>query len=464
VFDLCGFGCYHRAVAIVENNQRIENFDDLLALFRDGEKPVDKFHIGAEMEKFGVREDGSPIQYEGPDGVSALMTSLVPQGWTPESEVPGGPMLALLRDGASITLEPGSQFELSGAQMRDVHAIDAEARAHMQLLTSFSRAHKITWLGTGFHPFSKRADYTFVPKQRYRVMREYLPTRGGHALDMMLRTGTVQANFDFSSEADAMQKLRVGLRLAPLTAAMFANSPFVEGKPFGGKSFRARVWLDVDPDRSGLVPRMLEKGRSYADYVEWVLDAPMFMIKRGVDAINNSGQRFRDFWKNGFEGHHATLGDWQTHVNTMFPEVRLKRTLEIRSADSQRLDLAAALSALWTGIYYDQTALDAAEALGADFTAEELSELRNHVWKDGLAAQFRGKPLAVVAEQLIEIAQAGLLRRGRKNAAGQDETVVLAPLSSLVARGMTPADAALEQLGGSTDVASIVRAFELPTA
>jgi glutamate--cysteine ligase len=450
-------------VAIVENNQRIENFDDLLALFREGEKTVDKFHIGAEMEKFGVRADGSPIQYEGPDGVAALMTSLLPQGWTAESEVPGGPTLALLKDGASITLEPGSQFELSGAQMRDVHAIDAEARAHMQLLATFSNTHKITWLGTGFHPFSKRADYTFVPKQRYGVMRKYLPTRGGHALDMMLRTGTVQANFDFSSEADAMQKLRVGLKLAPLTAAMFSNSPFVEGKPFGGKSFRARVWLDVDPDRSGLVPRMLEQGRSYADYVEWALDAPMFMLKRGNEAIDNSGQRFRDFWKNGFQGQHATMGDWQTHVNTLFPEVRLKRTIEIRSADSQRLDLAAALSALWTGIYYDQTALHAAEALTADFTAAELTSLRDHVWKDGLAAPFRGKPLSALAEHVVAIAHAGLARRGLKNAAGQDETVVLAPLSNLVARGMTPADAVLEQLAGRTDVASVAHAFELPT-
>lgn len=450
-------------MAIIENNQRIENFEDLLTLFREGEKPASRFRIGAEMEKFGVRADGTPIQYEGSDGVHALMESLIPQGWTPESEIPGGPMLALLKDGASITLEPGSQFELSGAQMEDVHAIDAEGRAHMRLLHTFSQAQKVTWLGTGFHPFSSRSDYTFVPKQRYGVMREYLPTRGGHALDMMLRTGTVQANFDFASEADAMQKLRVGLRLAPLTAAMFANSPFVEGKLFGGKSFRARVWLDVDPDRSGLVPRMLVKGRSYADYVEWALDAPMFMVKRGDAVVKNTGQRFRDFWKKGFEGHHATLGDWQTHVNTLFPEVRLKRTLEIRSADSQNLELAAALSALWTGLYYDQTSLDAAEALTEDYAEAELTGLRNEVWQHGLAASFRGKPLAALATQVVQLAHDGLARRARKNASGQDETVVLAPLRTLVERGWTPADRVLDTLAGRSDVASICSVLALPT-
>jgi glutamate--cysteine ligase len=461
--QLKAFHWYDPRVASLENSQRIEKFDDLLGIFRGGEKT--KQSIGAEMEKFGIRPDGSPIQYEGADGVAALMRSLIPQGWTPESEVEGGPLLALLKDGASITLEPGSQFELSGAQHADVHAIDRENREHMALLRTFSEAHTITWLGTGFHPYSKRADYTFVPKQRYGIMRNYLPTRGGHALDMMLRTGTVQANYDFSSEADAMKKLRVGLKLAPLTAALFANSPFVEGKPFGGKSFRARVWLDVDPDRSGLVPRMLREGASYADYAEWALDAPMFMIKRDNQAIHNDAQSFRTFWKQGFQGHHATLGDWQTHINTLFPEVRLKHALEIRSADSQRLELAPALAALWTGLYYDPTALNAVDALTADYAEAELNELRQHVWRDGLAAPFRGKPLTAVAESVLTLAREGLVRRARlAPGTNNDESVLLAPLEALVARGQTPADEVLENVKAGASVAQLCSAFELPTS
>jgi glutamate--cysteine ligase len=391
------------------------------------------------------------------------MRSLIPHGWKAEAEFEGGPILALLKDGASITLEPGSQFELSGAQFDNVHAIDDETRAHMRELHEFSVAHKLRWLGTGLQPFAKRSDYTIVPKQRYGVMREYLPTQGAHGLDMMLRTGTVQANFDFSSEADAMKKLRVGLKLAPLTAALFANSPFLEGKPFGGKSFRARVWLDVDPTRSGLVSRMFKLGASYADYIEWALDAPMFMIKRGDLPVKNTGQTFRDFFKNGFEGHHATEGDWQTHVNTLFPEVRLKRTLEIRSADSQRVELAPALSAMWTGIFYDATTLEALDQMTADYTEKELTALRQEVWRLGLASEFRGKSLQTEAERVLALAQAGLVRRAKTWTHGKDESVLLQPLVDLVARAQTPADLALSQLNGSLDASAIIDAFELPT-
>jgi glutamate--cysteine ligase len=452
-------------VAIAENNARIERFDDLLTLFREGEKPEARFRIGAEMEKFGVRRDGSPIQYEGADGVLALMNALAKNDsrWEPDAEIPGGPILALLRDGASITLEPGSQFELSGAQHDNVHAIDQEARAHMRELHAFSQAHNIRWLGAGLQPFAKRSDYAFVPKQRYGVMREYLPTRGAYGLDMMLRTGTVQANYDFSSEADAMKKLRVGLKLAPLTAVLFANSPFLEGQLFGGKSYRARVWLDVDAARAGLLPRMFRPGSSYADYVEWALDAPMFMIKRDGMPVNNTGQTFRDFLKNGFEGHFATQGDWQTHVNTLFPEVRLKRTLEIRSADSQGLALAPALSALWAGIYYDAAALEEADAMTVDYTEKELLAVREDGWRLGLQTPFRGKTLQTEAEKLLSIARAGLIQRGKRSAAGEDETVILKPLEALVARGMTPADKAIEELAGSTSPADVIRAFDLPT-
>src|SRR5690606_27497699 len=198
--------------------------------------------------------------------------------------------------------------------------------------------------------------------------RDYLPTRGNLALDMMLRTATVQANFDYVSEADAMTKMRVALRLAPLTTAMFANSPFYEGTPFGGKSYRAKVWLDTDPDRSGLVPVLWKKNASFVDYVEWALDVPMFMFKRNGEKVVNTGQTFRSFWKSGYAGHKATLSDWQTHLNTLFPEVRLKKTIEVRAADAQGANMACTLPALWTGIFYDDKALREAEALCADWT------------------------------------------------------------------------------------------------
>jgi glutamate--cysteine ligase len=285
-------------------------------------------------------------------------------------------------------------------------------------------------------------------------MREYLPTRGRLALDMMLRTSTVQANYDYSSEADAMTKMRVALRLSPLTTAMFANSPFYEGKPFGGKSYRAKVWLDVDDDRSGLVPALWKKNARFTDYVEWALDVPMFMFKRDGQKIANTGQTFRSFWKNGFQGHHPTMSDWTTFLNTLFPEVRLKKTIEVRGADAQGARLACTLPALWTGILYDEKALAEADALSEDFTHEEVKASRSEVWQKGLGASWRGKTLQPLAEKLLEIADGGLERRGYKSPSGKDERAHLVRLKELVARGECPADRLLEGLPGSGDLTS----------
>lgn len=393
------------------------------------------------MEKFGVLPNGAPIGYDGATGVSRFMEMLErDHGWAGEGEVPGAPTIALLRNNASITLEPGSQFELSGAAHEDIHGVYHEAIQHHREIAPLSKELGVRWLGVGFHPFAKRADYTFVPKMRYGVMREYLPTRGGHALDMMLRTATVQANFDYSSEKDAMQKMRVSLRLSPLNTAMFANSPFYEGKLHGGKSYRGKVWLDVDPDRSGLVPSLLSKDASYEKYIEWALDVPMFMLKRDGKAIANTGQTFRAFMKDGFEGHLATQTDWQTHLNTLFPEVRLKKTLEIRGADSQDTPLMAAMAALWTGLLYDDEALSACDELTSDWSHAELNALRASAAHDGLAAKFRGKPLSVFAEVIVDIAARGLATRRKLDAEGKDETRYLAPLAKLVESGKSPAD------------------------
>jgi glutamate--cysteine ligase len=360
-------------------------------------------------------------------------------------------------------LEPGSQFELSGAQHDSVHQVAAEIDAHMAELTPLSRKLGVRWLGLGFHPFAKRADYKFVPKQRYAIMREYLPTRGGLALDMMLRTSTVQVNFDYASEADAMKKLRVGQALAPLTTALFANSPFYEGAPFGGKTFRGKVWLDMDPDRSGLLPRLFADDASYVDYVQWALDCPMFLVKRGDRVLSNAGQPFRDFWKNGFEGERATQGDWQLHLNTLFPEVRLKRTIEVRGADSQTAENAPALAALFAGLYYDARSLDDALQLTASYTFGEVEACRVRVPMEGLQAPLRGESLVALGERIVDIAEAGLVRRNLRNAQGADERVHLAGLKQRLSRGETPADEVLQraQKGGMTR-AAILEATTIP--
>lgn len=444
----------------------ISSYDDLLSIFRGAVKPASEFRCGAEMEKFGVHADGSHVTYEGDGGVEALLQDLArAHGWTPDRERPDGPLIALLRDGASITLEPGSQLELSGAPLLHAHQICAEFRGHLAEIAPFSEKTGIKWLGLGFHPFAKREDFTMVPKQRYGVMKEYLPTRGSMALDMMLRTATVQANYDYSSEADAMLKMRVALKLAPLTTAMFANSPFYEGEPFGGKSYRAKVWLDTDNDRSGLVPSCWKKNATFTDYVEWALDVPMFMFKRNGEKVANTGQTFRSFWKSGYAGHKPTLADWQTHLNTLFPEVRLKKTIEIRGADAQGSKLACTLPALWTGILYDAKALAAADAMTADWTYDEVNSTRKEVWNKGLGAKFRAGTLQPFAEKLVEIAEGGLERRGQLSSSGKDERVHLTRLKELVAKGESPADRLLDGITHFRDMrAEIIARTDLGAA
>lgn len=447
------------------SHKPITSYDELLSIFHESIKPVEKFRVGAEMEKFGVYGNGDPIPYEGDKGVLALMKELAAtRGWKPEAETEGGPILALLKDGASITLEPGSQFELSGAPLETCHQICAEFRGHLAELAYFSERNGIKWLGLGFHPFATREQFTMVPKQRYPIMRSYLPTRGSLALDMMLRTATVQANYDYLSEEDAMLKMRVALKLAPLTTALFANSPFVEGKPFGGKSMRAKVWLDTDNDRSGLLPTMWKKGAKFVDYVEWALDVAMFMFKRDGQGIANTGQSFRSFWKSGYQGHKPNIGDWKTHLNTLFPEVRLKNTIEIRGADSQGSKMACTLPALWTGIFYDKQALAEAEALTSDWTFDEVNATRKEVWNKGLGSRFRGNTLQPIAEKLVTISAGGLERRAFLSPSGKSERAHLTRLEELVSKGQSPADPLLEGLENVRDLrAEIIARCDLGT-
>jgi glutamate--cysteine ligase len=445
----------HTAPTGDPNAHTLTTLDQLLVPFHEAMKPIERHRIGAEAEKFGVDAvTGAAIPYEGERSVLTVMQALIDRhGWHPEPETPGGPLIALLRAGASVTLEPGGQLELSGAPLESVHQICMETSGHHAELRDISNELGLAWLGVGFHPCATQAELPWVPKQRYAIMKRYLPAVGTYGLDMMRRTATVQANFDYSSEEDALRKVKVALRLSPLVTAMFANSPFYEGRLFGGRSYRARVWLSVDPRRQGLVPAVLERGRRFLDYIEWALDAPMFLIKRGNEVVENTGQSFRSFMRYGFQGHRPTAKDWETHLNTLFPEVRLKRTIEVRGADSLPGKLQCALPALWTGILYDPRALDEADALTESFNAAELEAVRPAIVEHALRATFRGAPLADLATKLIDIANGGLARRARLDKNGNDERTHLAKLAALVEKGWCPADALVEGLGnGDADL------------
>lgn len=428
--------------------------DALLELFTRAEKPRDRHAVGTEWERPGVMaDDFSPVHYEGPRGVAVLLERLAcDHGWTRVSEVPGGPLLALERDRASITLEPAAQLELSGAPLRTIHETAEEFRRHLAEVDAISAELGIKWLGLGFHPFARRDELSWVPKLRYGVMRDYLPTRSPTGLDMMLRTCTVQANLDYESESDAMRKLVTSLRIQPVVTAMFANSPWVEGVATGERSHRASVWVNMDPDRSGLLPFLWDGSTSYRRYVEWALDVPMFIVKRGDRMIRATHLTFRRYLREGLEGERATYGDWETHVNTLFPEVRLKRTLEMRGVDAQDRELVLALPALFKGLLYDERALDAATALASRLPLDAVTAARPHIAERALRAELAGREVADWAGELLDIARGGLERIGDRNAEGEDETRYLEPLARLVRAGDSPADVRLRAVGDATDL------------
>lgn len=429
--------------------------DELFEPFRSACKPRARWRIGTEAEKAGIQLDTrKPVPYTGPRGIGVVLKRLAENhGWTPEPEVAGGPVIALRRGDASITLEPGGQLELSGAPLPTIHMICAEFHQHMSELEAPSEELGIAWLGLGFQPLAKREDYEMVPKLRYGVMREYLPTRGAHALDMMLRTCTVQANFDYDSEETAVRMVQVACAASPFVTAMFANSPFVEGKPSGYRSFRSRVWLDVDPDRSGIPERVFDGKFGFASWIDWCLDVPMFLLKRQGKVVHNTGQTFRDFLANGYEGHRATMADWEMHINTLFPEVRLKRTIEVRGADGVPTALICALPALWKGILYDAKSLAAAWTLLADITPAERKALREGVPKAALETPFRKGTVGDVARALLSLSAEGLGRHGCLSRERRDETVHLQRLRELVEANQCPADVLLAdwRAGGETE-------------
>jgi glutamate--cysteine ligase len=356
--------------------------------------------------------------------------------------------------GGAISLEPGGQFELSGAPVETVHQTCSELMAHLAQVKEIARPLGIGFLGLGMTPNWSRSQIPMMPKGRYRIMTGYMPKVGKHGLDMMYRTCTVQTNLDYSSEADMVKKLRVSLALQPVATAMFANSPFTEGKPNGFLSFRSEIWRDTDADRCGMLPWAFEPGMGFERYVDYALGVPMYFVKRGQHYIDVAGQSFRDLMQGrlpGLPGERATISDWANHVSTIFPEVRLKRYLEMRGADGGPWRRLPALPAYWAGILYDDDSLDAAWDLVKNWTAEERQKLRDDVPKLGFAARIAGRDVLHLAKATMVLAEKGLARRRRLDAGGQDETRYLRPIQEYVARGITPAEELLAKFHGAWD-------------
>ncbi|MDZ4736587.1 MAG: glutamate--cysteine ligase [Rhodospirillaceae bacterium] len=419
----------------------------LVEYLEQGSKPKADWRIGTEHEKFGFRlDDLRPLPYDGPSGIGSLLEGLAAKfGWERIRE--GENTIALTSGLCNISLEPGGQFELSGAPVETLHETCAEVRSHLAQVKSIGDELGIGMLGMGFQPKWRREDISWMPKGRYKIMGAYMPKKGNLGLDMMTRTCTVQVNLDFASEADMVKKFRVGIALQPIATALFADSPFVEGKPSGFMSYRGHVWTDTDPDRCGMLPFVFDEGMGFERYVDWVLDVPMYFVFRDGHYIDASGQSFRDFLAGrlpALPGELPDMGDWTDHMTTVFSEVRLKRFLEMRGADGGPWDRLCALPAFWTGLLYDGASLDAAWALCKDWSSDEREKLRADVTRDALQATFRGRRVAEWAKDALAIARQGLKARAMLKH-GEDETHFLGGLDTIADSGQSPARVKLQR-------------------
>ena len=413
-----------------------------------GCKPESEWRLGTEHEKFGfIEEDLRPLPHDGPRSITAVLTGLQEFGWQPVME--GDALIGLVDDaGCSVSLEPGGQLELSGAPRENLHQTCNEVNEHLRQVKAVSDPLGVGFLGLGFHPKWPRESMQWMPKARYRIMREYMPQVGSLGLDMMSRTCTVQVNLDFSDEADMVRKFRVALALQPVATALFANSPFVEGEPSGWLSYRAHIWSDTDPHRTGMLPWVFESGMGFERYVDWMLDVPMYFVRRDGRYIDVSGHSFRDFMAGklpGLEGRIPTLEDWEDHLSTAFPEVRLKRFLEMRGADGGPWNMLCALPALWVGLLYHGPSLDAAWARVRNWSPETRDALRLEVPRSGLATEVDGIRVGDLAREVLELARDGLSARARLNTVGDNETGFLNSLDEIVRSGQTPAEKKLLQ-------------------
>ncbi len=449
-----------------EARQPVESRAQLAAYLEQGIKPASAWRIGTEHEKFPFLADTlKPVPYAGDRSIRALLEEMA-RRFGFEAVRENGNVIALAGAGKSVSLEPGGQFELSGGTLATLHETAAEIAGHLAQARAVGGDLGIGFLGLGFTPDWTRAEIPVMPKGRYAIMAPYMDRKGKLGRDMMFRTCTVQVNLDFGSEADMVRKMRVGVALQPIATALFAASPFTEGKPNGHRSMRSAIWLDTDPDRTGMLPFVFEPGFGFERYVDYALDVPMYFVAREGRYIDVAGESFRRFMEGRLDalpGERPTMKDWADHLTTIFPEVRLKRFLEMRGADAGPEPHLTALSALWTGLLYDAQALDGAEALVAGWTAEDRAALRRDVPRLALQATVKGQSVRDIARAVLALARGGLERRGRLNAAGETEARHLAPLEAIAERGATLADILLERYAGAWagDVRHAYREFVL---
>ena len=420
-------------------------------------KPREQWRIGTEHEKFAFRlSDHARLPYDGPDGIGEILSRLTRFGWAPVLE--RGNVIALSMDGCAVTLEPGGQFELSGAPLETLHQTCDEVHIHLRQVKEVCDEIGVGMLGVGFDPVTPRDKVPWMPKGRYAIMRRWMQKVGTLGLDMMLRTCTVQTNLDFESERDMVEKYRISLALQPVATALFANSPFAEGKPSGLLSLRSHVWTDTDADRCGMLPFVFEDSFGFERHVDYILDVPMYFVYRDGLYHDVAGKSFRDFMVGkleGFEGQVATMSDWADHMTTNFPEVRLKKYLEMRGTDGGPWRSLCALPAFWVGLLYDPDSQAAASDMVSDWTVGEQEQLRRDVPYRGLTTPFRGGTVRDIAVQAIDIARRGLKNRARFDAVGNDESGFLDTLRDITDRGRTPAEDLLEAFstrwGGSVE-------------
>jgi len=426
----------------------IESRADLISVFSKGEKAKERWRIGTEHEKFVYRlADHRAPSYDEPGGIHDLLMALTRFGWEPVME--GDKVIALSGSDGTVSLEPAGQLELSGAAVENLHQTCAETGRHLRQVKEVGAELGLGFLGLGLWPDKTRQELPIMPKGRYAIMLRHMPRVGSMGLDMMLRTCTIQTNLDYSSEADMVKKFRVSLALQPLGTALFANSPFLEGKPNGYQSYRSHIWTDTDPARTGMLPFVFEDGFGYERYADYMLNVPMYFVYRDGKYIDAAGKNFRDFLDGNLDVYHGqkpTISDWNAHLSTAFPEVRLKSFLEMRGSDGGPWNKICALPALWVGLLYDQSALDAAWDLVKHWTIEDHQRLRDAVPKQGLNAKLPdGRTLNDLAKQVLDIAAAGLTARGQINSMGDNESGFLNPLLQIVDSGKSPAQLLLEK-------------------
>jgi len=422
----------------------------LVEYLEGGCKPPEQWRIGTEHEKFVFRlSDHQPVPFEGPDGIEAFLQGLVEYGWEPVHEQ--GRTVALKRDGGAVTLEPAGQLELSGAPLDNLHESCEEVNAHLREVRDVAQDLGVGLIGLGFHPTAAREAMPWMPKARYAIMHRYMPQVGHLGLDMMTRTSGVQVNLDFASERDMVRKFRVSLALQPIATALFANSPFTEGRPNGFLSYRAQIWTDTDADRSGTPAFVFDEAMGFERYTDYALDVPMYFIAREGELIDCAGQSFRDFLAGrlpALPGAYPTLSDWEDHLTTLFPEVRIKRFMEQRGADAGPWRRLCALPALWVGLLYDATALDEAEQLTRGWGAAEIAQLGCDAARHGLKAEMHGQSVQAIARQVLAIARRGLDRRNHRDAGARTESRFLDDLDRIAETGVTPAEALLQEFAG----------------